>query len=103
MAFEFAMLPGKSVMLVKLQPDFDVQNDTPVLIELMKRALNDAPDRVTIVANLLSISIKFSDMVYALGVLTKGDTAVLHHPCMRSLSLITTSDTIRFGGYSLQQ
>jgi hypothetical protein len=103
MAFEFAMQPGEPVMLVKLQPDFDVQHDTPVLLDLMRRALDAAPDRVTIVANILRISIKFSDMVYALGIVTKGDTAILHHPCIRKLVLVTTSDTIRFGGHALQQ
>jgi hypothetical protein len=103
MAFEFAMLPGEPVMLTKFHPDFNVQDDTPVVLGLMTRALDAAPARVTIVANLLGIQLKFSDMVYALGIVTKGDTAVLHHPCVRRLALITTSDTIRFGGYALQQ
>jgi hypothetical protein len=103
MAFEFAMLPGEPIMLTKFHQDFNVQEDSPVLLGLMKRALDDAPARVTIVANLLGIQFKFSDMVYALGIVTKGDSAVLHHPCVHKLVLVTTSDTIRFGGYALRQ
>jgi hypothetical protein len=103
MAFEFAMLPGEPLMLIKLHSDFKMQDDTPVLIGMMKRALDTAPDRVTIIGNLPGIMLKFSDMVYAMGIATKGDTAILHHPCIRKLVLVTTSDTIRFGGFSLQQ
>src|SRR5687768_114388 len=103
MAFEFAMLPGQPIMLTKFHPDFSLNDDIPVLLGLMTRALDAAPARVTIVANFLAIQVKFSDMVYALGIVTKGETAVLHHPCVRKLVLVTTSDTIRFGGYALQQ
>jgi hypothetical protein len=87
MAFEFAMLPGEPIVLTKFHPDFDVQEDTPVLLELMKRALDAAPARVTVVANLLGVQPRFSEMVSALAVINKGDTAVLQpgavrcHPC----------------------
>jgi hypothetical protein len=53
--------------------------------------------------DMLQMKLSFSDLVAGLGLATRGDTDIVHHPNLRGIVIVTTSDVIKFGTTALKQ
>jgi hypothetical protein len=103
MAVKVVLLPGEPIMLTRLDETFDVLQDTPDAICQMIGLLDTAPEPLFMLDDTLQLRVSFSDILAILRFATHGDKAVVRHPKLRRIVIVTTSDVIRFGTTALKQ
>ena len=103
MSFKVELLPNEPIMVTSFYAAFDVRRDAAEVVRQMRAILDAAPEPIYMVDDTIQMKLSFSDLVGGLAMVTRGDTDVVHHPKVRRIVIITTSDVLKFGTTALKQ
>jgi hypothetical protein len=103
MGYDVTLLPNEPILLAKFDEDFSVARDGEEMMGEMKRILDASSTPLYMLDDFLKLKMSFPDLVAALAMSTRGSTAVMRHPNVRKLVIVSTSELLRLGGNALKQ
>lgn len=103
MGYELKLMEEDSILLTVFDSSFDVGGDGQKLMSEMKHYLDNASSPLYMLDDFLNMKMSFGDLVSALSMATRGDIAIMKHPNVRKLVIVSTNELLRLGGSALKQ
>lgn len=83
--------------------EFSIRRDTPAFAHDVTDMLAQGTDPVYFLADMRELQITFSDMVSGLAMVALGDLAVMRHPRLSRVGVVSKIDMVRLGAKALTQ
>jgi hypothetical protein len=99
--YSIVQYPGEPVITVTLRGAFSVASHLSSLNEEVQRVL-DATQPVFYIVEVCDLKVTFEDLVVGSSTSARGAGAILHHPNIRELIVVTTDRLITLGVRGLQ-
>jgi hypothetical protein len=103
MTFRLYRIPDTSVIVGVFGKEYNIRRDTPAFAYSMNEMLAEATDPVYFLVDMRELQITFSDMVSGLAMVALGDLAVMRHPLLSRVGVVTQIDLVRLGAKALTQ
>ncbi len=101
---EITLLPGEPIMLNRPDPaTFSAAKDVPVDNERMLQLLDASGQPLYLIIDLTNVKVSFSDIVMSMATLTKSSRAVLRHPNLKQIVVVTTFELFSLAAKALKQ
>jgi hypothetical protein len=102
-SYSIEVRPDDLVIIAVMHEDFSTQNELPAYAEELKNKLDQLPQPSILITDLDVVSASFGDIVTGLGMLTQGKLAVLGHPNILEIVVVTTKDLYTLSAKALGQ
>ena len=103
MSYEINVLDDHTAILLTLNSDYDVKNDTQASGDEMLAILDAVDHQLPLIADLRDLKVDFASMVAGLALGTRGPSVVFGHPNISQIVFIADSGLIRIGTKALSQ
>ena len=103
MSFSIEVRPEEHLVIAVMNADFSVQHELASYAEDLKNKLDALTEPVVQITDVDAVAGGFGDLVSGLGLLTQGKLAVLRHPNIRAIIVVTTKDLYALGAKALNQ
>lgn len=96
MSFSIKPLPVHAIILSTLHRDFDPIGEMVSYVQHLRSELDHAPQPTTFIAMVDEVEVGSGGVMTYLAGLTRGERAVVGHPNVRSIIVVTTNDLISY-------
>jgi hypothetical protein len=103
MSYTVKKLPGEPILLNVVGKAYDIGRDAPAACQELFDLLEALDAPVFLVVDARELKANFGDVVVGLGATTREGVAVLKHPNIREIVLVTTSGLVSMGVKALGQ
>jgi hypothetical protein len=103
MSYSIETRPEELIVIATFNADFNVQKETASYADELKNKLEQMPGPSSLITHVDLVSAGFGDLVSGLGLLTQGKLAVLSHPNIKEIIVVTTKDLFSLGAKALGQ
>lgn len=103
MSYSIEVRPEEHLIICVMNQDFSVQHELSGYAEDLKGKLDAMSEPVIQITDVDAVPGSFGDLVSGLGLLTQGKLAVLNHPNIKLIIVVTTKDLFAFGAKALKQ
>jgi hypothetical protein len=103
MAYRLELTPGKRIIFSWISRDFDLQDEFETYLKELRVVLDEMGGPTIFLSDLRDYSVDFGDVTKVLGVMTRGDLAVLNHPNLHKTIVVTEHALVKLGTQALGQ
>ena len=103
MSFSIKAMPAHAIIVATLHHDFDPARDTAAYVRDLRTRLDHMPRPAAFITVIDEVEIGLPDVEDLLGSLIRGKMAVLGHPNLKLMIVVTTNEAIAFGAKSSGQ
>lgn len=103
MPYHIEAHPDQSIIVGSAGAGFDIGEEIEQYLSELKSLLDQMPGPVVYIADARALSMDFGDITGSMGMLTRGDLAVMRHPNLRAVVVITDNALIGMGVKALGQ
>jgi hypothetical protein len=97
MSFSIKAMPAHAIIVATLHHNFDPGRDTAAYVQDLRTQLDHMPRPAVFITIIDEVEIGLPDVEGLLGSLIQGEMAVLGHPNLKSMIVVTTNETVAFG------
>jgi hypothetical protein len=88
-AFKVEKLPGEPIMVSTLFETWSVANDISATVDQLVAHLDAADEPLYYISRFSGLKLNLQDLIVASNQAARGSSALLHHPNLRELLLVT--------------
>jgi hypothetical protein len=96
MSFSIKPMPVHAMIISTLHHDFDTVHEIASYVQDLRVELDRVTQPATFITVVDEVEVGSGDVINLLDMLTQGETAVLGHPNVKSIIVVTTNDLITF-------
>ena len=103
MRYRLDRLPGEPIILGIFGNEYDIRRDTPLFNHQMADLLAKSDRPTYFICDMINMKLTFSDMVAGLAMVTRGEMAVMRHPRLARIMVVSGSELVRMGARAMTQ
>jgi hypothetical protein len=100
MSFSIKAMPVHAIIVAALHHDFDPAHETAAYVQDLRTQRDHIPRPAAVITVIDEVEVGFRDVEALLRRLIQDEMAVLGHPNLKSMIVVTTNDLITFGAWS---